>query len=160
MSPHDNGWTRMDPDGPRWTQMDPDEPEWTLDEYFFYLISRRFSVKWTLLRKKIFFGWNFFFEKNSKFFSKFLGIFFSEEFLQKCSVHAKTPRNRINRILIKGSFGFIRVHRGPSGSIRVHPLSCGVIRYHAGFKRSHAESCGLMRTHADSCGIMRGDVNH
>ena len=82
MSPRDNGWTRMDPDGPRWTRMNP----WWI---FFYLISRRFSVKWTLLRKKIFFGWNFFFEKNSKFSSKFLGIFFSEEFLQKCSVHAR-----------------------------------------------------------------------
>ena len=85
----ESAWQRMNSDGPKWTLMDPDEPEWTLDEYFFYLVSRRFSVKWTLLRKKIFFGWNFFFEKNSKFSSKFLGIFFSEEFLQKCSVHAR-----------------------------------------------------------------------
>ena len=141
----DSAWQRMNSDGPRWTQMNPDEPEWTLYEYFFYLISRRFSVKWTLLRKKIFFGWNFFFEKNSKFFSKFLVIFFSEELLQKCSVHAKTSRNRINRILIKGSFRFIRVHRGPSGYIRVQPSSSVVMRVHAGFKRSHAGSCGNMR---------------
>ena len=146
MSPRDNGWTRMDPCVPRWTQMDPDEPEWTLDEYFFYLISRRFSVKWKLLRKKIFFGWIFFLKKILSFFENSQEFFFSEEFLQKCSVHAKTPRNRINRILIKGSFGFIRVHRGPSGSIRVHPLSRGLIRYYAGFMRTHAVSCGAMST--------------
>ena len=67
-------------------------------------------------------------------------------FSQKCSFYAESSRNQIKKIFIKGSFGFIRVHRGPSGSIRVHPLSRGLIRYYAGFMRTHAVSCGAMST--------------
>ena len=144
----------MNSDGPRWTQMDPDEPIWTRMNPWWIFFLFDFSTiqrEMNTFEKKNIFRVDFFFEKNSKFFSEY--------FLQKCSVHAKTPRNRINRILIKGSFGFIRVHRGPSGSIRVHPLSCGLIRYHAGFKRIHADSCGLMRYHAGWCQPLNGDLS-
>ena len=112
-----------------------------------------------IFEKKNNFKAKIFFQKNSKFFSKIPRIFFSEDFLQKWSDHAKTARNRIKKIFIKGSSGFIRVHPCRSGLIRVHPLSCGFQAESCGVMRVHAGSCGFMRVHAGSCGNMRGDDN-
>ena len=148
MTPHDNGWTRMDPDGPRWTRMNPNEPLMSI------LFIRFLGVlAWTehfcknSSEKKI--SRNF--EKNLEFFSKKNStrkIFFS----QKCSFHAESSRNQIKKNIHQG---FIRVHPGSSGSIWVHPSSSVVMRSHPLSCGFQAESCGVMRTHADSCGLMR-----
>ena len=145
MTPHDNGWTRMDPDEPRWTRMNPNEPLMSI------LFIRFLGVlAWTehflkIPLKKKFLG---ILKKNLEFFSKKNStrkIFFS----QKCSFHAESSRNQIKKIFIKGSFGFIWAHLGPFEFIRCHADSSVSMRV----------SCGLMRYHAGRCQPLKCDLS-
>ena len=94
----------------------------------------------------------FFFEKNSKFFSKFIEMSFFRGIFTKVfssRAYAETPRTRINRILIKGPFGFIGfigVHLGPSEFIRCQAESSVIMRVSRAVMRTHAVSCEMMST--------------
>ena len=118
MTPHDNGWTRMDSDELECTRMN----SWWI--IFFIRLIGVLARSEHFWKKKWFFSRKFFFENFSKISKKF---FFSEDFLQKCSDHAKTPINRIKKIIHQE---FIRVHLSPSEFIRVHPRSSVVMRVH------------------------------
>ena len=93
----DSAWQRMNSDGPRWTQMDPDEPIWTRMNPWWIFFLFDFSTiqrEMNTFEKKKIFRVDFFFEKNSKFFSKFLENFFFQRNFYK-SVQFTLKRREI-----------------------------------------------------------------